>query len=551
MKKIFNLLMIVGLVALTACDPMEDIYNEIDGNENAVVGDAEYTLTEDDYNALEIGYGSFDSEDAAKTAIPTLLAEMYPVWGKNSAVLVDYNLYIGAAEGVDTFTDSEVYYLDLLDYPKGDEKAKGFFPEDDAEALIVDLLIAKYDAPTEGDVTLVKYKQFIEEPVFAIATIFDAGFNGNLNGFSTVSVVGAGQVWDVANYGGDEYAIMKGYDNGKQVNEDWLISPEIDLSNESEVVIQVSQALNYADDTSLLSVLVSKDYDGTSSPSEATWDVLNFTDVPTGDSWGFVLSENLDFSAYEGEKIHVAFKYVSTDSDASTWEIDNLAIKTPGVTGETVNKELFYTYTDGEWETSEGVYYLSSADYDSMGEGSGQPGKYNNFDSSMKPDNYIPTFLKMKYAFAQEGDALIVVYKYYSSGVQTRGNLYTVIEGEWVGHKSVVSTLLQFGHDGTSWVPDNTIKHKLTDADYIYLSEYLATVDGYENLYASMGKYKNFDYKWSQDQVVEALGILAKNINPSAEEGQKYIFSYMMYDNGINELQKYLILEGGIWILNI
>jgi len=539
--------MIVGLVITTACDPMEDIYNEIDKNDNTVVGDANYTLTEDDYSDLEIENGSFASEDVAKSAIPALLAEMYPVWGKNSSILVDYNLNIGAAEGVATFTDADVYSLALLDYPRGDEKAEGFLLENDAEALIVDLLTAKYDAAIEGDVKLVKYKQFTEVPVFGVATIFEGQFNGDFSGFEAVSVLGSKE-WYTSSYGDTEYAKMSAYDNG--INEDWLISSEIDLTEESDVVVQVDQAIKYATDLGLLSIVISKNYDGSGDPATADWDIINFTTIPVGDNWDYILSEDVALTSYEGETIHIAFKYTSTETEAATWQINNIAIKTPGVTGATVNKELYYTYTDGEWKISEGVYYLSSADYDSMGEGSGQPGKYNNFDSSMKPDNYIPTFLKMKYAFAQEGEELKVVYKYYSSGVQTRGNLYTVIDGEWVGHQSVVSTLLQFGHDGNSWVPDNTIKHKLTDADYVYLSDQLSTVAGYEDIYVNLGKYKDYDYNWTEDQIIESLNILANYINPTAEEGQKYIFTYLMYDNGIKELSMNLILENGMWILN-
>lgn len=59
-------------------------------------------------------------------------------------------------------------------------------------------------------------------------------------------------------------------------------------------------------------------------------------------------------------------------------------------------------YTGGSWEAVEGVYYLSSADFDSMGEGSGQPGQYDNFGSSISPDDYLPTFLGLTFPYAKK-----------------------------------------------------------------------------------------------------------------------------------------------------
>ena len=112
MKKIIYLFVTLGLVlGTTACDPLGDIYDEIDAQENAVVGDATYTLTDDDYDELELGYGSFNSEDDAKAALPAFLADLYPVWGKGSSVLVEYNLYIGTIESI---TNRKFFYqLDL------------------------------------------------------------------------------------------------------------------------------------------------------------------------------------------------------------------------------------------------------------------------------------------------------------------------------------------------------------------------------------------------------------------------------------------------------
>ena len=53
MKKLIYLIMVLGIV-FTACEPMEDINADIDAKDNPIVGDALYTLTGEDYDALDL-----------------------------------------------------------------------------------------------------------------------------------------------------------------------------------------------------------------------------------------------------------------------------------------------------------------------------------------------------------------------------------------------------------------------------------------------------------------------------------------------------------------
>ena len=71
MKKIIFYLVILGAV-FTGCNPMDDINSDLDAVETVIVGDAEYTLTDEDYDDLDKSFGNFDSEDEAKTLIPGL-----------------------------------------------------------------------------------------------------------------------------------------------------------------------------------------------------------------------------------------------------------------------------------------------------------------------------------------------------------------------------------------------------------------------------------------------------------------------------------------------
>jgi len=546
MKKIIYLFAVIGLIFASACDPMEDINAEIDAVVNPIVGDAIYTLTDEDYSDLDLGYGSFSSLDDAKAILPTFLAEKYFIWGKGSSVLVGYKLYVGSAPGVSDYTYADDYRLANADYPQKSIGATGFFPDEDPADFLTDVLAANVADAAEGDNILVKHKQYVGTPVPGYSNYFETDFiDGTLGAFEAISVVGD-QVWGASNYG----AKMSGYSGGSQPNEDWLISPVIDLSDQANLLFQTSLIANYSTQIDLLKVLVSLDYTTGGDPNAATWEAVALENVPSGTNWDPVLSEDYDFSAYEGKVIHVAFKYESTSETSATWEVENVVIKAAGVEGETINKEVFYTLSGGEWEEVEGVYFLSDADFDSMGESYGQPGYYNNFGSTMPPDDYVQTFLNIKYPYALDDDKLIIVYDYYSSssGAQLRGNLYTAMNGEWSAYQSTQNTTLQFAHDGNVWVPDNTIKYTLTGADYSYI---VATFTSkYPSETANMASFGNFNgYSWTPEMILEAVNAVLLHNNPSAAEGQKYALTYSIYDGTTHDDTIYLILEGGEYVL--
>ena len=86
------------------------------------------------------------------------------------------------------------------------------------------------------------------------------------------------------------------------------------------------------------------------------------------------------------------------------------------------------------FKNAEGVenYELTTEDYDSMGENSGEPGKYNNFDSGMDIPSYLKPLLLVKFPDAEAGDKVGVIYKFYSGGVQTRSDIYEFDGTEWL-----------------------------------------------------------------------------------------------------------------------
>lgn len=92
MKKLFYSFVIIAL-AFASCNPMDDIYKEIDAKETVIAGEAKVTLTDDDYDDLGLTFGNFSSVDDAKAKLPGFLTSKYPAWGKASLAEVTFKLY--------------------------------------------------------------------------------------------------------------------------------------------------------------------------------------------------------------------------------------------------------------------------------------------------------------------------------------------------------------------------------------------------------------------------------------------------------------------------
>jgi len=189
----------------------------------------------------------------------------------------------------------------------------------------------------------------------------------------------------------------------------------------------------------------------------------------------------------------------------------------------------------------------------SMGEESGQPGRFDNFSNSVAPENYLPTFLGIQFPFAQEEDEIYVIYRFFAGSTTTEGNLYTYTNGEWVGDTDIIATTLQFGFDNGLWVPDNTIRYTLSPADYPLVATALLTEPGFEAAAENLDSFGNFNRtggstNWSNDMILTAINIVLDNLDASAEEAQKYIITLATWAPGNSTEEFAVIKEGGVWV---
>jgi len=159
-------------------------------------------------------------------------------------------------------------------------------------------------------------------------TYFEETFATSQGGFTAQSVTGT-QAWsyDATN----KYMKVSGYQSSaNHANEDWLISPAIDLSTSPSAVLSFDNTINKGDLANLMTnhtLWISKNY-SSGLPSTATWEQITIPIYPAGNTWTFVNSGKCVIPAtYVGQSnVRIAFKYLCSDSESATWEIRNVKV---------------------------------------------------------------------------------------------------------------------------------------------------------------------------------------------------------------------------------
>jgi hypothetical protein len=192
MKKLIYLFMASVLVLTTACDPMEDIHAVIDAQEQVITGEVNFTMSDDDYDFLDLGYGNFNSVEDAKSMIPDLLFEKYPVWGDGSLATVSFNVYAPKKDE----RSLEIYTVSTADYDSYEDTSR--YNNFDSAYQIYRLLDDLYPAPADRLLVSLTYK------------FYDGGVSTLNNGFLFLN----GEWNFIQGFTDDEYQMMgEGYPN--------------------------------------------------------------------------------------------------------------------------------------------------------------------------------------------------------------------------------------------------------------------------------------------------------------------------------------------------
>jgi Predicted extracellular nuclease len=152
--------------------------------------------------------------------------------------------------------------------------------------------------------------------------------------FTAVNVTGFQSWYCNEQYG---YAVCSGYDGQSRENEDWLISPELNMTSYDNVKLSFDHTrgstavVNVGVAEGWYKVFATANYTG--DPATTTWVELEGVNQYISVGWQWVLSGKLDIPASaKSANTRIAFRYISSNTQSSTWQVRNVL-----VTGEAEN----------------------------------------------------------------------------------------------------------------------------------------------------------------------------------------------------------------------
>ena len=174
-----------------------------------------------------------------------------------------------------------------------------------------------------------------ETPETPANAYINEAFTNGFGSFTTQETVGDFAWVSDATYG----AKASGYaDGASQDAESWLISSAIDFTNETAAYITFDYVINKGD-VSLAAanhkLVITSNYTGDVATTE--WTEINYGAVNNGD-WTFHNTGKIALpeSMMGQSAVVIAFKYMSTTANSSTWEIKNVVVSSgTGATPET------------------------------------------------------------------------------------------------------------------------------------------------------------------------------------------------------------------------
>lgn len=171
------------------------------------------------------------------------------------------------------------------------------------------------------------------QTVFNFENCTTVGSSALSDGFYQYSVSGP-QTWGCTSFGHDANDAtgtasagnafqINGFASGNILNEDWLISPALNLSSFNFAILSFWSRSAFAGDK--LQLKISTNYAGSGDPNLATWTNLDGKFPETAsDKW--TKSDNIDLTAYKATPVYVAIVYNSTTTSASRWTVDDFAV---------------------------------------------------------------------------------------------------------------------------------------------------------------------------------------------------------------------------------
>ena len=547
MKKTFYVLMAFVGLALTSCEPMEDIHDEIDNDLDSqlAVAERDYVLTEDDYEELGQNFPNFGSVEDARTLIPSLLSDLYPTYGAGSIINVGFDLFDPLRVQDYSVSSSDYGMIDLsTDYFSG-------------MGDVADFLDAKYPQAEDGEYVRLTYNILAEEIAYEFsADDFDvigdelgdvypdpASSAAQYSNFDRrsdrdaywsndmiVEALGVAISEEFGDIAGQQYNVTYAIYDGSSGTE----SMTVQFDGNTYVAVGGTSYEISSEDYDAIGDEFATAYPGPAGNAAqfGSFDVRETSDNYWSEdmlleAFAFVITNEFP-AAQDGDQFVLTYR-VYNGSVATI--VVNLVLDSGAVTIDedasvsTIEETKVFAYTNGDWDEP---YMLPENSYT---EEFGQ--RFSNFGDEDEALAKIAIFLGREFPYAEEGEYKAVAYRFYNGEATVTEYANFVFEGgDWMAIPSVISDALQFGYEDGMWVPDNTINYTLTSADYSIIADALSDNTELSTQLASVDRYGNFDRRpgasayWHDDNLFDIY-------------------------NGSNTTESLsLIKEGGMWVIN-
>lgn len=523
MKNFKQYIAALSLLALVSCDPMHDVYTELDKNKLPLNASFEYELTAKDYEniskeALALAKTPQDSalaksiksqlafNNTYKPAmfVPALLAKMYPHLGFTSKALVTYNVTENISQNVIKLQNLTTQVLTLADYQvaMGAKSDMNFFtPVYPAELNLPKVMETKFASITKDSVVHIQYNYITSDPVKQETNVsllskdFEDGTDKTdvIPGWENIARQGT-KKWNNRIYSGNMYGDISAFGTTSAV-ECWLVSPDVTIAAGSDPKLGFDVKIRYFTHAGL-KVKISSNY--TTDIAAATWDdVTSLMAIPEKDQDPFVASAKVSLAKYAGKTINVAFVYEGdgTANKTTTYQIDNIAIvetKSAYINPVYVQDMMMERYS-GKWSKYKYGTVLSPSDYTAMG-------ATNSFKDQASAYAALPVFMKNAFPYAKEGDTRNVTYKIGSSIAVSE---YVFTNGAFVLNNNIETKTEQYVHNETEWIFDPSVNFDVSNADYTIIVNWVKAnkaaymdpkYDNSEYYFGASYKYNNFNH---------------------------------------------------------
>jgi hypothetical protein len=489
--KIFSLL--IGVVLFTACNYNEDNFPGLDEiSRPKDVASYEYEITSTDITTIVSALRAnktyedslmatalnaskaFSSAIPSNQLIPYALTKLYYSADLGSSAKVTFPYLLDRDATLDKLSQPS-YVLSADDYKQAwgsnTDYVSALTPAKSPSAKIPAILAAQKPNAVSGDYAVVQYNYSEQEPEVSVTEIqyVFADFEGTPNGAAVpVAIEGwinkdvtGTKFWQCRAYGGNQYAQFSA-NNTNEENTIWLITNLIDLTGGIAPKLSFDVTAGYFNGD-LLSVWVSENFNGTETDiTSATWtdisahfDIPTTPEIPTSGYGTLRTSGEMDFSAYVGKKVYLAFKYAGSgigNVATTTYQLDNIKMtetKSAMNVASSIVQYAVYQLDGSTWKpvpAGNTILVLQPEDYTTMG--------LTNLTVAQAP-NYLPNWLSQKFPFAQEGAERTLVFR--TSASANYADKYILNAGKWAPTATTEMRTEQYVVSSKGWMFDPTI----------------------------------------------------------------------------------------------